>query len=51
MKKLGRQTAELEHRPCVAASAAVVGKREGEGPLGRCFDYVSADSYFGEKSW
>ena len=35
----------------MAASAAVVGKREGEGPLGGCFDYVSADSYFGEKSW
>lgn len=51
MKKLGRQTAELESRPCAAASAAVVGKREGEGPLGACFDYVSADSYFGEKSW
>ena len=51
MKKLGRQTAELESRPCVAASAAVVGKREGEGPLGACFDCVCKDSYFGEKSW
>lgn len=51
MKKLGRQTAELESRPCAAASAAVVGKREGEGPLGACFDCVCADSYFGERSW
>lgn len=51
MKKLGRQTAELESRPYAAASAAVVGKREGEGPLGACFDCVCADSYFGERSW
>ncbi len=36
---------------CIIAEAAVVGKKEGEGPLGERFDYVSADSYFGEKSW
>lgn len=51
MKKLGRQTAELPSRPRIIASAAVGGKREGEGPLKDCFDRVSADSYFGEKSW
>ena len=51
MKKLGRQTAALPSRPRVIASAAVGGKREGEGPLKDCFDRVSADSYFGEASW
>ena len=51
MKKLGRQTAALPSRPRIIASAAVGGKREGEGPLKDCFDRVSADSYFGEKSW
>lgn len=51
MKKLGRQTAELPSRPRIIASAAVGGKREGEGPLKDCFDRVSADSYFGEESW
>lgn len=51
MKKLGRQTAELPSRPRIIASAAVGGKREGEGSLKDCFDRVSADSYFGEESW
>ena len=51
MKKLGRQTAALPSRPRIIASAAVGGKREGEGPLKDCFDRVSADSYFGEDSW
>ena len=51
MKTLGRQTAALPSRPRIIASAAVGGKREGEGPLKDCFDRVSADSYFGEESW
>ena len=51
MKKLGRQTAALPSRPRIIASAAVGGKREGEGPLKDCFDRVSDDSYFGEESW
>ena len=51
MKMLGRQTAALPSRPRIIASAAVGGKREGEGPLKDCFDRVSADSYFGEDSW
>lgn len=51
MKKLGRQTAALPSRPRIIASAAVGGKREGEGPLKDCVDRVSADSYFGEESW
>ena len=51
MKNLGRQTAALPSRPRIIASAAVGGKREGEGPLKDCFDRVSDDSYFGEESW
>lgn len=51
MKKLGTQTALLPTKPRITASAAVVGKREGEGPLKACFDYICEDSYFGEKTW
>ena len=50
-KRLGRATLELERRPGVLASASAVGKKEGEGPLKRSFDYVCPDAYFGEKSW
>ena len=37
--------------PVILASASVVGKKEGEGPLHDCFDSVSQDTYFGTKSW
>ena len=50
-KRLGRQTVELERPVCIAAHAAVGGKKEGEGPLRRYFDHLTADDTFGEKSW
>ena len=30
---------------------SVVGKKEGDGPLGKLFDEVVADPMFGENSW
>ena len=50
-KRIGRQTVRLEKPVSVLAGAAVGGEKEGDGPLGRCFDYISEDSYFGEASW
>ena len=50
-KRLGRQTLRLERPPVILAYAAVGGKKEGEGPLRRGFDFLSEDSYFGEASW
>ena len=50
-KRLGRQTVRLERPPAVLAHAAVGGKKEGEGPLRRGFDFLSEDSYFGAESW
>ena len=50
-KKIGRQTLKLQYPPTIAATAAVVGQKEGQGPLKRYFDYISYDSYFGEKTW
>ena len=41
----------LQNPPCIAAGAAVVGRKEGEGPLRERFDFISSDSYFGQKSW
>ena len=43
-KRIGSRTIELTEDVCVAASAAVAGKKEGEGPLGAGFDYVCEDS-------
>lgn len=31
--------------------AAAVGTKEGQGPLGKCFDYVAPENRFGQKTW
>jgi len=49
--RMGSGTIFLPRRPGVLSGAAVVGKLEGEGPLGSSFDEVEEDAYFGEKSW
>ena len=50
-KRLGAQTVALDRQVRVAAGAAVVGKKEGEGPLWERFDEIAADAWFGQKSW
>ncbi len=50
-KRIGKRTIELENRPSFIGYAAVVGKKEFEGPLGNEFDAHSEDSYFGEKTY
>ena len=50
-QKLGRQTVIMKTPPSVLDGACVVGPKEGEGPLKHCFDFISSDAYFGEKSW
>ena len=50
-KRLGKQTVKLARPPVIAAAACVGGRKEGEGPLRRSFDYLSQDSRFGAKSW
>lgn len=37
--------------PVIAASAAVAGRKEGEGPLGNDFDLICEDTRFGQKNW
>ncbi|MCM1333685.1 MAG: stage V sporulation protein AD [Bacteroides sp.] len=44
-------TIEMSNPPTIHSYAAAVGKMEGEGPLGSCFDYVGEDSTFGENTW
>jgi stage V sporulation protein AD len=51
LKHLGKQTVFLQAPPSVVAGGSVVGKKEGEGPMGSCFDFICEDSYFGEKTW
>ncbi|WP_227766079.1 stage V sporulation protein AD [Zhaonella formicivorans] len=50
-KKIGKQTIKFANPPYIIASAAIVGPKEGEGPLRNYFDVISDDTYFGQKSW
>ena len=50
-KRLGKRTIAFQQPPAIMASAAIVGEKEGQGPLGQFFDVVSQDSHFGQKSW
>lgn len=50
-KRVGRQTVRFQDPPVVAAGAAVVGPKEGQGPLGAYFDRVYPDTLLGEQSW
>ena len=50
-ERIGNHTISLSSRPTVWSSAAVVGKKEGEGPLGKVFDAVFDDISMGMPSW
>ena len=50
-ERKGAATVLFGNRPTIRASAAVVGKKEGEGPLGAAFDAVFEDTTLGKKTW
>ena len=50
-KRLGKQTVKLQNPPSITAAAAIVGPKEGQGPLGRYFDEIIEDEMWGESSW
>ena len=47
----GMQSLAFEKEVYILSAASVVGKLEGEGPLGKCFDYVEEDPMMGVGSW
>ncbi|MDD3839804.1 MAG: stage V sporulation protein AD [Clostridia bacterium] len=50
-KKIGTQTIRFDNPPSIISGASIVGKKEGEGPLGDFFDKVLEDDTYGEESW
>ncbi len=50
MKKQG-QTIFIENPPKIISTAAIVGNKEGQGPIASCFDQIIEDSLWGEDSW
>ncbi|MBQ1688427.1 MAG: stage V sporulation protein AD [Lachnospiraceae bacterium] len=49
--KLGRQSIQFQNPPQIDSWGSIVGKKEGEGPLGAYFDAVEMDPYLGGKNW
>lgn len=47
----GRQSIYFQKAPYILGASSVVGKKEGEGPLGGAFSIVSQDDLFGEDCW
>lgn len=50
-KRMGNHTISLCSAPSVIGYAAVVGKKEAQGPLGNYFDKTCNDEFFGEKTF
>ena len=48
---IGEQSLTFPQDVYLIASASVVGKKEGEGPLGKAFDMICGDDKFGEDTW
>ena len=49
--QVGKQSLQFMEAPFIISSANIVGKKEGEGPLGKCFDVICEDDKFGEDTW
>lgn len=48
---IGKQSMAFGTPVILACSASIVGKKEGEGPLGQLFDQVGQEDMFGAKTW
>ena len=46
-KKLGKQSYTISNCVSIEGYAAIGGKKESEGPLGRAFDITMEDGYYG----
>lgn len=49
--KRGKASLLFEDPPLILSAASVVGKKEGEGPLGKYFDRIEMDSMLGKRTW
>ena len=47
----GKQSVVFPNFPAIEANAAIVGKKEGEGPLREDFDQITQDTKLNQASW
>ncbi len=51
LNRLGESTIIFRNKPKIVSRYAIVGKKEGEGPLGSYFDEIIKDDLFGQKTY
>lgn len=51
MVQMGQQSIQFEKAPHMISAASIVGKKEGEGPLGNHFDLICEEPMLGEENW
>ena len=51
MENCGNGTIVFKNPPSLLSYSAVVGKKEGEGPLGKAFDRIFEDTTLGQDCW
>ncbi|MFT3951976.1 MAG: stage V sporulation protein AD [Oscillospiraceae bacterium] len=49
--QLGKCTYRTDSSPSVLAFACIGGKKESDGPMGRCYDKICEDPYFGMETF
>lgn len=49
--QIGKASLKFDEAPTILSCASIVGKKEGEGPLGKLFDVVEQDPMFGTDNW
>lgn len=50
-QRLGKQTVTFGEPASIKSSAAIVGNKEGQGPLSHYFDQILEEDHWGEKTW
>lgn len=48
---VGKQSIQFVKAPHIVQAASIVGKKEGEGPLGTLFDRIEEDPMVGQPNW
>jgi len=51
MPAIGKQSIEFQNDVFILGGGSIVGKKEGDGPLGNCFDQIEEDPMIGMNSW
>lgn len=51
IRNVGRGVFLFQTPPVIVGYGSVVGQKEGDGPLGYCFDRVETDAHFGQETW